>query len=59
MDVFLPKFGNLESDAEQSHWSWHVFCGPIQVRGAVVVVVPDGFGEVCEWVSSLGTSCGF
>lgn len=24
MDVFLPKFGNLESDAEQSHSSWHV-----------------------------------
>lgn len=24
MDVLLPKFGNRESDAEQSHSSWHV-----------------------------------
>ena len=23
MDVFMPKFGNLEGDAEQSHSSWH------------------------------------
>ena len=25
MDVFMPKFGSLEGDAEQSHSSWHAW----------------------------------
>lgn len=61
MDVFLPKFGNLESDAEQSHSSWHACL--LQARSSLGRVgclkrggvAPDGFREVYEWVSSFGT----
>lgn len=51
MDVFMPKFGSLEGDAEQSHSSWHAWLlwassSLGRVGCSKTLFVPDGFGEV-------------
>lgn len=64
--MFLPKLGELESDAEWSHASWHIASAGRTSLGEWAAAKRgggDGAGarwvwEVYEWVSSLGTSGG-